>query len=95
MYVVLTLQQGNNMLPFNTDFTQTPTTAPFCFEDTPSQIKFVLDLIRNKAIPHFYGNCIPVTLPGSTCPKFLVKALSNFASSGTGAVSTNITIAVQ
>ncbi len=89
MYVVVTLQQGNDMKPFNTDFTRT-STVPFCFDDTPRQIQYVLDLIRNQAIPHFYGNCIP----GSTCPKFNVKALSNFLSSGTGAVSTNITIAV-
>ena len=95
MYVVLTLQQGNDMKPFNTDFTRSGTT-PFCFDNTPAQIQFVLNLIRDQAIPHFYGSCPPIAVAGSTCPRpFKVKSLTNFLSSGTGAVSTNITIAVQ
>lgn len=89
MYVVLTLNKGNERKPFNTDFTKTGT-APFCFIGEPDQIKFILDLVRDQVLPHFYPGCFP-----GACPSFKVKSVSNFLSSGTGAISMDITIAVQ
>lgn len=89
MHVVLTLSQGNNIKPFNTDFVASGT-APFCFLGESQQTQLVLGLIRGQVIPHFYNGCIP-----GSCPDFKVKSITNFLSSGTGAISMNITLAVQ
>lgn len=88
MYTVITLAQGNRLQPFDTDFVESGT-APFCFIGEPEQIEVVLGLIRNKVIPHFYDGCFP-----GTCPDFKVKSVTDFVSSGTGAISMGITIAV-
>ena len=89
MHVVLTLSQGNNIKPFNTDFVASGT-APFCFLGESQQTQLVLGLIRSQVIPHFYNGCIP-----GSCPDFKVKSITDFLSSGTGAISMNITLAVQ
>jgi hypothetical protein len=89
MHVVMTLSQGNNIKPFNTDFMASGM-APFCFIGESQQTQLVLGLIRSQVIPHFYNGCIP-----GSCPDFKVKSVTDFLSSGTGAISMNITIAVQ
>lgn len=88
MFVVLTLQQGNNIRPFNRALD--PST-PFCFPgDTNQQVTFFLGLIAEEVIPHFFG-----CAPGVNCPSFEVKAITDFLSSSNGAMSLNITLAVQ
>jgi hypothetical protein len=89
MHVVLTLTKGNEVRPFNADFVSTQT-APFCFLGESQQTQFVLNLIRNQVLPHFYGGCFP-----GSCPAFKVKSVSDFLSTGTGAISMKISIAVQ
>jgi len=89
MHLVLTLSQGNNIKPFNTDFVASGT-APFCFIGESQQTQLVLGLIRSQVIPHFYNNCVP-----GSCPNFKVKSITDFLSSGTGAISMTITLAVQ
>lgn len=91
MFAVLTLKQGNNVQPFNADFRASATkseTASFCFIGETEQIAFIVGVIRDQVIPSIYG-C------QSRCPSFKVKDITNFNSSGTGAFSTDITIAVQ
>lgn len=89
MHVVLTLSKGNEVRPFNTDFAATQTPS-FCFLGESQQTQFVLDLIRNQVLPHFYPGCFP-----GSCPAFKVKSVSDFLSTGTGALSMKISIAVQ
>jgi len=94
MFVVATLAHGNDVRPFNRDFSDTvPVTQPFCFNDTDAQVTFVLGLLTDKVIPHFFGPCGTATTPA--CPSVKVKSITDFLSSGTGAVSANITLAVQ
>jgi hypothetical protein len=89
MYVVLTLSKGSEVRPFNADFVSTQT-APFCFLGESQQTQFVLSIIRNQVLPHFYAGCFP-----GSCPAFKVKSVSDFLSTGTGAISMKISIAVQ
>jgi len=87
MYVVLTLQQGNNIKPFNGSLDPS---APFCFPgDTAQQVSFMFGLVSQQAIPFFFG-CQP-----GLCPTFEVKSITNFLSSSNGAMSMNITLAVH
>jgi hypothetical protein len=90
MYVVLTLK-GNDkpVQPFNANFA-TSGTPVFCFSTgTRQQVDVVLNLIRDSVIPSFF-ECVP-----GECPNFKIKSLKNFQSTGTGAISSSIVIAVR
>lgn len=88
MFVVLTLQQGNNIRPFNGSLDPAET---FCFPgDTNQQVAFMFGIVSQQAIPHFFA-----CQAGLTCPAFEVKSITNFLSSANGAMSMNITLAVH
>lgn len=94
MYVVTTLRYRKEIKVFNRDFTADDGTVletPFCFDELQRQIDFVLGLFKEQVIPFFFGPCVP----GVTCPAFEVKSIKNFLSSGTGAVSMELTLAVK
>lgn len=88
MFVVVTLEQGNNIKPFNRDFTKVGQ-APICFDNQAAQVNFVFALIHDQVIPFFFG-CLP-----GQCPLFEVKSITDFLTSNTGALSLNITLAVH
>lgn len=93
MFVVTTLQFREQIKPFNRDFIAPDGTVllePFCFDDLQTQINFVLGLYKEEVIPHFF-QCVPE----ATCPTFEVKSMKSFLSSGTGAVSTKVRLAVK
>jgi hypothetical protein len=93
MFVVTTLSYRRALKPFNRDFTApdgTELQAPFCFDQLNLQIDFVMGLFRDEVIPHFFKCTARVD-----CPAFEVKALKSFLSSGTGAVSAEVQLAVQ
>lgn len=104
MFVVLSLQHGNGISPFNSDFRANPDlgkaeTPSFCFFGDTHQIAFILEMIRTRVIPSLYEPCV-ARLPGmpvdaSSCPDFAVKSVSNMISSGQGALRADITIAVK
>src|SRR5215831_8631006 len=99
MFVVVTLQQGNIIQPFNRDFSTTsPPTAPFCFDNQDKQVNFILGLVYQAlASPLFFGsaigNCTLDTYNVRPC--WEVKAVTNPLSTGTGALTTTITLAVH
>jgi len=101
MFVVVRLQNGTgkNVVEkvFSRDFTKTsPVTLPICFENTAAQVDFVFDLITDQAMPFFFGSAIqPCVLTANTPPCWAVKSITNFLSSGTGAVSMDIELAVK
>ena len=84
MYVVLTLQQGNQRVPFTTH------ALNICFGSV-EQTMVILDLISVDVIPSLYS-CDPEVT--GACPNFKVKSLTNFQYT-TGAQSMDITIAVR
>lgn len=92
MFTILTLKQGNSIRPFNADFRASATkaeTPSFCFLGENEQIAFITTFIREQVVPSLYS-CF-----SGGCPGFKVKDITNFLSSGTGAFSSDITIAVQ
>jgi hypothetical protein len=92
MYVVTTMRYRQVVKPFNRNFIDAGgnrVVLPFCFDDLQSQIDFVLGLFKEEVIPFFF-QCVP----GVNCPAFQVKSMKNFLSSGTGAVSTEVRLAV-
>ena len=94
MFVVATMNYRKQTKPFNRDFTAADGTQiqpSFCFDDFQSQVNFVLGLIRQEVIPTFFGPCDA----GSNCPSFEVKAIKQFLSSGEGAVSMQLRLAVH
>ena len=110
MFVVLSLQHGNAITPFNTDFRPNPDPLPtigkpatpsFCFMGVDQQLSFVLEMIRTRIVPSIYAPCTarPVdpaqVIPGVSCPEFKIKAVSNMISSGHGSLRSDITIAVR
>lgn len=110
MFVVLSLQHGNAITPFNTDFRANPDENPligkpatpsFCFIGEDHQIRFVLEMIRTRIVPSLYSPCTarPVNpneiIPGVSCPEFKIKSVSNMISSGHGSLRSDITIAVR
>jgi hypothetical protein len=110
MFVVLSLQHGNAITPFNTDFRANPDTEPtigkpvtpsFCFIGEEHQIRFVLEMIRTRIVPTLYAGCTarpvdPIQIvPGVSCPEFKIKSVSNMISSGHGSLRSDITIAVR
>jgi|SRR5688572_9671390 len=110
MFVVLSLQHGNTITPFNTDFRPNPDPLPtigkpatpsFCFIGEEHQIRFVLEMIRTRIVPSIYAPCTarPVdpaqVMPGVSCPEFKIKSVTNMISSGHGSLRSDITIAVR
>jgi hypothetical protein len=110
MFVVLSLQHGNAITPFNTDFRANsdpnpligkPATPSFCFIGEDHQIRFILEMIRTRIVPSLYAPCTarPVDptqiIPGVSCPEFKIKSVSNMISSGHGSLRSDITIAVR
>lgn len=94
MFVVATMAYRKQTKVVNRDFTApdgTTNEVPFCFDSIDRQVNFVLGLIRSEVIPAFFGPCVA----GSTCPDFEVKALKQFLSSGEGAVSMRLRLAVH
>lgn len=105
MYVNLTLETGNVRVPFSTDYLQGPPAHPeggFCLlTNSPKQVAVIIELIRAKVIPFFYG-CDP---DSGACPAFRVKAITNFQYTTahpnlapypySGGFSADITIAAQ
>jgi hypothetical protein len=83
MFVVTTLERGNTVKPFNTDFSKTGT-QPFCFDNTTSQINVVLPLLR-QAVDFFFS-------PAAT---YEIKSVKEFLGTGTGAASMEIKLAVK
>jgi hypothetical protein len=83
MFVVTTMERRGEIKPFNTDFTRTGT-EPFCFDDLASQVAQVKGLLR-EAVDFFFGST-------ST---FQIKSIKEFLSSGTGAISMEIRLAVK
>jgi hypothetical protein len=95
MYVVLTLQQGNSLKPFNTHFGLAGV-APFCFDDQVAQVNFVVGLVNAQVMPFFFGSSIfSCAETGGVRPCWAIKSVTNFLSSGTGANSSTITLAVR
>jgi hypothetical protein len=90
MHVVTTLERKDSTKPFNSNFSKTGT-SPFCFDDFPSQIDLVMGLLTEEVIPFFFGPCQPEV----DCPSFEVKAIKEFLSSGTGAISMELKLAVD
>lgn len=93
MFVVTTMQYRKELKPFNRDFIGADGTeheTPFCFDSLDRQINFVVGLLKEEVIPHFF-QCVP----GATCPAFEIKSMKSFLSSGTGAVSTTLRLAVK
>jgi len=101
MFVVVRLETGTgkNVVEkvFSIDFTKTsPATLPICFENTAAQVDFLFNLITAQAMPFFFGSSIqPCVLTGGTHPCWAVKSITDFLSSGTGAISMDIELAVK
>jgi hypothetical protein len=83
MFAVTTLERRGVVKPFNSDFTKTGT-PPFCFDNLQGQVDFVRGLLR-EAVLFFFG-------PTAT---FQVKSVKEFLSTGTGAISMEIKLAVK
>jgi len=96
MFVVLTLGLNSSQVkPFNADYT-TATPGPDCFDNTLGQEDFIKAIIRDQAIPFFFGPCGGAGQ--TTCPGFAVKSITQFATSGRaaeGAITAQISIAVK
>ena len=97
MFVVATLQQGNTVQPFNRDFSLTGT-QPFCFDNQFAQVNFILGLVYDAlASPKFFGapigNCALDTNGARPC--WEVKSVTDPLSTGQGALTTTITLAVH
>jgi hypothetical protein len=109
MFVVFSLQHGNTVTPFNSDFRANPNTNPlvgkpetpsFCFFGDTQQIAFVLEMIRTRVVPSLYAPCVPrptdpTQLIPMSCPEFKIKSVGNVLSSGHGSLRADITIAVR
>jgi len=83
MFAVTTLERRGDVRPFNRDFSKTGT-QPFCFDDLQSQVDFVKGLLV-QAVASFFG-------PTAT---YQVKSVKEFLSTGTGAISMEIRLAVK
>lgn len=94
VFVVTTLQTGNAIRPFNRALDPA---SGFCFgENTSGQLQLVTGLITEEAMPFFFGSQIGscVDTVGMR-PCWEVKSITNFLSSGEGALSLDITLAVH
>jgi hypothetical protein len=111
MFVVISLQHGNEITPYNSDFRANTSTNPilnkgetpsFCFLGEPQQIAFVVEMLRTRVVPSLYTPCVrrpanpaPGDITPASCPDFRIKAVSNMQSSGHGSLRSDITIAVR
>lgn len=97
LFVVLRLKKGVDERTFNRDFSRTvPETAPICFDNNNAQVAFVFDLASDEVMPFFFGspirNCFETA---GISPCWAVKSVTSFLSSGTGAVSMDVDVAVK
>jgi len=78
MFVNITVQQNNLRLPFTAEYLNGPPshTTGFCmFTNTLEQVKVMIALVKNRAVPFFYS-CDPDT--AGSCPGFRIKAVTDF-----------------
>jgi len=84
LYAVATMIKGNQIVPSNAVRTG------FCFDDQAGQVQFLNDFIRTVIIPGFYSNCVP-----GGCPGYAIKSIKNFMTTGRGAGSMEMELAVK
>lgn len=91
VFVVLRLKKGVDERTFNGDF------GPVCSPaDTRPQVTFVFGLISGGVMQHFFGFSInPCVETAGIAPCWAVKSVTSLLSSGTGAVSMDIDLAVK
>ena len=92
LYAVATLQKGNQITPFNANYTTAAigvNNLPACFEVDANQVLFLKLFIEKVILPGLYG-CVP-----GGCPQYAVKSVKNFFTTGVGAGSMEVELAVK
>ena len=92
LYAVATMQKGNQIQPFNANYTTAAigvNNLPACFDNQANQVLFLSLFIQKVIIPGFY-NCVP-----GGCPNYTVKSVKNFLTTGVGAGSMEVELAVK
>jgi len=92
LYAVATMQKGNQIQPFNANYTTSAigiNNLPACFDNQSNQVLFLSLFIEKVIIPGFY-NCV-----AGGCPKYTVKSVKNFLTTGVGAGSMEVELAVK
>jgi hypothetical protein len=96
LYAVATLQKGNQIQPFNSNyFSAGLSNLADCFDNQANQLAFLRNFIEKIIIPRFFG-CMAAA-PGAVgnCPAYAVKSVKNFLTTGVGAGSMEIELAVK
>lgn len=91
LYAVATMTKGNLTQPFNANYTTQgfPANLPACFDNQANQVLFLRMFIERVVVPGFF-NCTP-----GTCPAYAVKSIKNFLTTGVGAGSMDVELAVK
>ena len=92
LYAVATMQKGNQIQPFNANYTTAAigvNNLPACFDNQANQVLFLSLFIQKVIIPGFFS-CVP-----GGCPNYTVKSIKNFLTTGVGAGSMEVELAVK
>jgi len=90
LYVVATLTKGNQTTAFSSNYGLIghPELAA-CFENQANQLAFLKFFIDTVIVPKFFS-CSP-----ESCPEWVLKSVKNFLTTGVGAGSMQIELAVK
>lgn len=90
IYAVATLQKGNQIQPFNSNYVSAGlSNLEDCFDNQANQVFFLRNFIEQIIIPGFF-NCTP-----GGCPGYAIKSIKNFLTTGVGAGYLEIELAVK
>lgn len=90
LYAVATLTKGNQITAFSSNYVLIgrPDLAD-CFENEVNQLTFLKLFIDNVIMPGFFG-CTQ-----GSCPPWVIKSVQNFLTTGVGAGSFDVVLAVK
>jgi hypothetical protein len=90
LFAVATMQKGNQIQPFNSNYVSAGlSNLQDCFDNQANQVFFLRNFIEQVIIPGFFS-CTP-----GGCPGYAVKSIKNFLTTGVGAGTMEVELAVR
>jgi hypothetical protein len=95
LYVVATMRRGKTIQPFSSNYELAQVTTPGfpnladCFDNQEKQLFFLKYVIEQVIVPAMFTCTYP------SCPPWQIRSIKNFLTTGVGAASMEIVLAVQ
>jgi hypothetical protein len=90
IFAVATMQKGNQIQPFNSNYVSAGlSNLQDCFDNQDNQVFFLRNFIEQIVIPQYFA-CTQ-----GACPSYAIKSIKNFLTTGVGAGYMDVELAVK